>query len=135
MQQKKTDPVVLGVLGCFVAFFAVFVAVFVIVWARPRAAGSGPGSAAPAGTLTAPSTDPASVPPTRRPWEPIPAEPCVGVPGTTSELVEPLRVRDPARVDLAELYHQARPLVLRLEPNAASAIHTGGQGQRPTHRS
>lgn len=105
--QQKTDRVAVGVVGCFLGFLVLVAALVigVVVWARSR----------PARSV---STTPASTVPARRPGQPIPAEPCIAPPGTLADLAEPLRVHDPARVDLAELYDQAHSLVLRLEPNA-----------------
>jgi len=121
--QRKTDPVVLGVVGCFVAFLigvtAIVAAVF--VWLGPRAASSAHGPAATSGAPETPGASAVvavSTSAPRRPWEPLPAEPCVGAASTTDELTEPLRVHDPSRIDLAELFDQARPLAVRLEPNA-----------------
>jgi hypothetical protein len=108
--EKKTDRVTLGVVGCFLAFLVALVGtvVGVFVWLVPRAR-----PAADAGA------DPAATAPPRR-WEVLEAPPCPAPPGRETDglLTEPWRVRDPARIDLAELHDQARPMALRLEPNA-----------------
>ncbi|MEZ4308874.1 MAG: hypothetical protein R3F14_12625 [Polyangiaceae bacterium] len=112
---KKVDGTAIGVVGCLGVLLVALVAaaIAVVIWVRGRVAEV----AEEMETERTDAAEDAGGPP-RRPGEALAVEPCAFEPGTGSELSEPLRVHDPARVDLAELYDQVAPLVRRLEPNA-----------------
>ena len=95
---NRTDRLGCIALGCGAAIVGVVALVVVIVVIR--APTSDEGADGPA-RLVVPS------------WAP-----CAGTPSPSDSIDAPLTVSDPKRVDVAEVFGQARALALRLEPSA-----------------
>lgn len=116
---QKVDRVAVGVLGCFALLVLALAGsiVFFVIWLRSTAGGA-----------TSAAGDPAAPPPFR-------TEPCAAPPGRVKEIAEPMRARDLARVDVAEVYDQARSLALRVEPNARLVSIAAAPGSAGTFNS
>lgn len=136
-EEKKTDRVVLGVVGCFGVFFLALVGTVValFVWVLPRGRHTEPAAAstveaAPGSAASPPSV--AAPPPTQEPGPtpqpasstaaPTPraepaAEPRVGFAGSL-EWERPVEAADLTAVDVGALFVQARVVAEKLQPGA-----------------